>query len=130
MDTAHHRQVVETLWQAFNALDFEAAAAVLHEDFICEWPQSQERIRGKANFIAVNQAYPGQWTIRILKAVACGQEVVTEVEVDLIKPDGAQQLDRAVSFFTLRDGKIIFLREFWPEPYAAPDWRAQWVEKL
>lgn len=123
-------EVVRTLWQAFDRLDFEQAREVLHEDFVCEWPQSRERIRGVDNFIRVNQHYPGRWRIYILKIVAAGDEVVTEVEVELTAENGAVRQDRAVSFFKLRDGKIVYLREYWPEPFAAPDWRSQWVEMM
>lgn len=122
--------VVRTLWQAFDRLDFELAREVLHTDFVCEWPQSRERIRGVDNYLAVNRHYPGKWRIYILRVVADADEVVTEVEVELTAENGAVRQDRAVSFFRLRDGKIAYLREYWPEPYAAPDWRAQWVEMM
>ncbi len=122
--------VVRTLWQAFDRLDFDLAREVLHEDFVCEWPQSRERIRGVDNFVAVNRHYPGRWRIYILRVVADADEVVTEVEVELTAENGAVRQDRAVSFFRLRGGKIAYLREYWPEAYAAPDWRAQWVEMM
>lgn len=121
-------QTVKKLWQAFNERDWPAAAAILHEDFVCEWWQSRERIRGRANFIAINRYYPGQWTIRLLQVIDAGDKVVSEVEVALVSPEGVTQYDRAVSFFTLYAGKIITLQEYWPAPYPAPDWRRQWVE--
>ena len=43
--------------------------------------------------------------------------------------DGVQRA-RCISFFTVRDGKIIRQVEFWPEPYAAPATRAHLVEPL
>lgn len=125
-----NEEVVRILWQAFDRLDFDLAREVLHADFVCEWPQSRERIRGAENFIAVNRNYPGKWRIYILRIVADADEVVTEVEVELTAENGAVRQDRAVSFFRLRDGRIAYLREYWPEPFAAPDWRAQWVEKM
>lgn len=125
-----NENVVRALWQAFDDLDFEQAAALLHPGFVCDWPQSNERIRGIENYIMVNKFYPGQWRIKIVRLVAGGDEIVSEVEVQLTTPQGEAQLHRAVSFFTLRDGKIAHLREYWPEPYLAPDWRAQWVEVL
>jgi len=62
--------------------------------------------------------------------VASDDEVVTEVEVELTADNGAVRQNRTVSFFKLRDGKIAYLREYWPESYAAPDWRRQWVEAM
>lgn len=125
-----NEDVVRALWTAFDVRDFERAASLLHPDFICDWPQSNERIRGVTNFIAVNKFYPGQWQIKVVRVVSSGAEVVTEVEVTLTPPAGEARLDHAVSFFTLHDSKIAHVREYWPEPYPAPDWRAQWVEIL
>jgi ketosteroid isomerase-like protein len=119
-----NRQAVERLWQAFDTLDFEAAGEVLHDDFIAEWPQSRERMH-KDNFLAVNKHYPGSWHITILRIIAEGDQVATEVRIDI---DG--RTDYAVSFYELRDGKIIKETDYWPEPYEAPAWRAQWVEKM
>ena len=65
-----------------------------------------------------------------LGMVADADEVVTEVEVELTADNGAVRQDRAVSFFRLRDGRIAYLREYWPESYTAPGWRAQWVERM
>lgn len=116
--------VVLELWNAFGRLDFEAAAALLADDFVCEWPQSGEIIRGRANFIAINANYPGEWRIRVVRVVDGGDEVVTEAEATW----GDQQAS-AISFFRLRNGQITHLREFWPEPYPPQEWRSAWVEK-
>ena len=120
-----NQQTVEQLWHSFDAFDFEAAGHLLSDDFVCEWPQSRERIRGRENFVAVNANYPGRWRITIERIVACGNTVVTDVS--LVSGD---ETARAVSFFELRDGKIVKETDYWPEPYAAPESRAQWVEPM
>ena len=119
------REAVEGLWRAINARDFNAAGDLLHDDFVCEWPQSRERIRGRANFIAVNRDYPGDWSITVRRIVAGGDQAATEVNIRI---DG--RTDVAVSFFELRDGKILRETDYWPEPYDAPAWRARWVEAM
>jgi ketosteroid isomerase-like protein len=124
MHENRNQQVVERLWQAFDTLDFEAAGEVLHDDFIAEWPQSRERMH-KDNFLVVNKNYPGTWHITILRIIAEGDQVASEVKIDI---DG--RTDYAVSFYELRDGKIIKETDYWPEPYEAPAWRARWVEKI
>jgi len=40
------------------------------------------------------------------------------------------QQARVISFFTMKDGKISRMVEFWPEPFPAPDNRRHLVEKL
>jgi len=36
----------------------------------------------------------------------------------------------AVSFFTIVDGRINHLLEWWPEPYEPPAWRAHLLERV
>ena len=117
-----NRRVVLALWRAFDARDWDAAAALLHEDVVVDWPLSGERIRGRENVLAVNRHYPCDWAISVRRTVAEGDDVVSHVAVRL---DG--RTDHALSFFRLRDGRIAAVTEWWPEPYPAPEWRARWV---
>ena len=121
------KQLLEQFWQTMESNDFYAVAQLLHDDFILEWVQSGERIRGRENFAKLNTAYPteGTWHFTIHSIVADGDEVVTDVSVT----DGTLH-DRVITFSTIRDGKIWKQVEFWPEPFAAPEWRKQWVEKI
>jgi ketosteroid isomerase-like protein len=122
-----NRHVVERLWQAFDARDFDGAGASYHEEAIVEWPLSRERIRGRANIVAVNRNYPGEWTITIRRIVVEGDQAASEVEVLI---DGRSEI--ALSFYDFRDGRIIRETDWWPEPtpYAAPAGRAEWVESM
>src|SRR5262245_3165229 len=129
MPALNNRQIVEQFWQRLSAFDFEGAGELLHDEYICEWPQSRERIRGRANFVALNAAYPGRWVIAIQRLVASGDQVVSEVAMtNQLAPGEAPVV--AVSFFELQHGKIRYDRAYWPEPYPAPADRAQWVEPL
>ena len=107
--------------------DFESVRSVLADDFVCEWPQSAERIRGGAAFARINAEYPahGPWQFRIGRLVAHGASVVTEVAIT----DGVQRAT-AISFFEVADGRIARLTEFWPEPYAAPANRRHLTEPM
>ncbi len=123
----NNKQTLENFWDTMAANDFYAVAQLLDEDYILEWPQSGERVRGRDNFAAINTFYPaeGKWTFKINHIAADGDMVVTDVSVS----DG-KRLDRAITFSTVRDGKICKQVEFWPESFEAPAWRAQWVEKI
>lgn len=107
--------------------DFRSVGEFLHDDFVLEWPQSGERIRGRANFVAVNENYPtqGRWEFTIHRILAEDNEVVSDIEVT----DGVIA-GRAITFSTVQDGKIIRQVEFWPDPFEAPAWRASWVERM
>jgi hypothetical protein len=105
--------------------DFQSVAAVLSPEFVLEWPQSRERIRGVQNFARMNQEYPanGPWRFTINRVVGTESEAVSDVTVT----DGVQTA-RAVSFFEVSEGKIARIVEFWPESYPAPANRAHLVE--
>jgi ketosteroid isomerase-like protein len=125
--TQESKQVVEHFWMTMQTNDFRRVGELLHDDYILEWPQSGERIRGRANFIAVNENYPahGRWEFTVHQIVAEGDRVVSDVDVT----DGVVR-GRVITFSTVREGRILHQTEFWPDPYEAPEWRAQWVERL
>ncbi len=116
---------VEHLWELFDRRDYEATAPLLHSDFMMNWPQSRERIRGAANFIAINRHYPGIWRTRLKELIVdrSGQTIAAEVTVS----DETVSVT-CIGFYCLKDGLIWRGTEYWPEPYPAPTWRAQWVE--
>lgn len=106
--------------------DFKSAGEFLHDDYVLEWPQSGEKIRGRAAFVAVNENYPaqGRWEFTIHQIIAEGEEVVSDVGVT----DGVVT-GRAITFSIIQNGKIIHQTEFWPDPFEPPAWRAEWIEK-
>ncbi len=120
-------ETVREFWRLMATNDFASVAAVLAPEFVLEWPQSQERIRGPERFARMNAEYPAQgpWRFTIHRLVGGGTEAVSDVGVT----DGTQ-VARALSFFTVVDGRITRLVEFWPEPYDAPANRAHLVERM
>lgn len=119
--------VAERYWQLMKTNDFRSVGSVLSDDFVIEWPQSTERILGRDNYAAMNEEYPahGRWEFQINRVVGNDIEVVTDVSVT----DGVQNA-RAISFFTIRDGKIVKIVEFWPEPFAARADRKHLVQMM
>ena len=119
------REIVERLWDAFEARDWDLARSLLHDDFELEWPHTGEAIRGASNFMEMNRAFPGDWHLRVLRVVAEGDTVVSEVEATV---EG--DVEFAVSFFEVRRGRIARLREYWVTPgyQDPPAWRARWTE--
>lgn len=125
MDAAE--RVVRHFWSLMQENHFTAVGAVLSDDFLLEWPQSGECIRGRANFAAMNAAYPahGPWRFDVRRLIAQPHGVVTETDVT----DGVQGA-RAITFFELRDEKIARIVEYWPDPFAPRPDRAAWVEPM
>jgi ketosteroid isomerase-like protein len=127
MDERDAGQVAEAVWKALQAGDWEAAGGYLHDDFVQEWPQSGERIVGRDNAIAINQNFPGGLpTMRFRRTLADGDLAVLELE--LTYADGSRYL--GMSVLELRDGKVVKETDYFAQPFQAPQWRAQWVERM
>jgi hypothetical protein len=118
---------VREFWRLMATNEFWLVRQVLASEFVLEWPQSKERIRGAENFIQVNAEYPahGRWNFTIQRLVASVGEVVTQVAVT----DGTQSAV-AISFFQVVSGKIVRVVEYWPESFAPATNRAHLTEPL
>ena len=124
MGTEGNRQTVERLWQLMEKQDWGAAGSLLHDDFVQEWPQSGERIRGRDNAMAINQNYPGFPTSTVGRILATGDLVTSEIVLDY-----GGQIYHGVSIFEFRDGLIVKETDYFAQPFQAPSWRARWVER-
>jgi SnoaL-like protein len=121
-------QVVRELWTRAQARDWTGLGDLIAEDAIVDWPVSNERIVGRANYVAIDREYPEGWEIRILRIIGAGNEAVSEVQVL------HQHLGdfRAVSLWTVKDGQIVHGTEYWTSPGSEqprPD-RAAYTERL
>jgi ketosteroid isomerase-like protein len=144
MSDESHRLKVERFFDCINQRDFDGMQDVVHEDFVQEWPQSGERIRGLANVRAVLANYPGlpdidvkkihgsgdRWFVSpsytLLRVTGTGDQYTTEQLLHY--PNGEQW--HVVGIFEFRDGKVAKLTNYFAAPFSAPEWRSQWVEKM
>ncbi|MEL6125645.1 MAG: nuclear transport factor 2 family protein [Pseudomonadota bacterium] len=121
------RETVLRFWQMMSTNDWEAAAAFLAEEYVCDWPQSGERIVGRANFIAIQANYPanGPWRFTIRHVSGGAHHASTDVHVT----DGTIEAT-ALTFSTVENGLITRQTEYWPDPMPRPAWRAQWITDI
>jgi ketosteroid isomerase-like protein len=120
-----NRRVVERLIAALNAGRVEEMDELFHDDAVMEYPQSGERIVGAENRRGVYGNFPGLPNIAPRELRAVGDLVVAEATLTY----GGDARYESVFVFELRDGKIARETAYWSEPFDAPDWRAQWVER-
>jgi hypothetical protein len=120
-------EVVEKYWQLMMTNNFRSVGSLLHDQVVLDWPQSNERIRGRDNLAAMNEEYPahGRWEFVVNRIVGNDTEAVSDVSVT----DGVQKA-RAISFFAVSEGKIVRITEFWPEDSPASANRKHLVEKI
>lgn len=141
------RELVELRNTAINRGDWAALEALTHPDYVEEYPQSGERIRGGANVRAILENYPGgltesesrapevygpeeRWVVApnfsVIKVTGTG-DVYTSV-VGAKYPDGSQWF--IVSLFRMSDGMMRSATTYFAPEFPAPDWRAPFVERM
>jgi ketosteroid isomerase-like protein len=131
---SYNREVVEQLQHALESGDIDkmsrAIAEVTGDDFVQEWPQSGERIVGSDAAIRFNAMYERATRTRpkheIARLVGEGDHYVLEGTIDY--GDGTPV--SYVGIAELRDGKLVKLTDYFANPFAAPAWRADIVERM
>lgn len=145
------REIVEAYAQAVYKVDPAALDALLADDVIEDYPQSGERVRGKANMAAIILNYPGlqrdedwrgrtkvdkvvgeedRWVSgpdwRLTKIVGTGDHYTLTGRIRY--PNGS--VWHIAQLVELRNGKIARLTSYFAEAFEAPAWRARWVERV
>jgi hypothetical protein len=80
VDEASVRAALECYW-LYAPRDQEIAHAMYHDDAVLEFPQSEERFEGKANFIAWRSIYPAAVECMIGRIRGQGSFWVAEVRI-------------------------------------------------
>lgn len=106
--------------------DFGLLGSLRHPDWQMIWPQSGERITNHDAYVRMRTNRPeGQPRVEPLGIGGC--DSCWWAEQVLHYADGRQWL--GVSIIELRDGLIWRERVYCAEPFEAPAWRADWVER-
>ena len=129
LEQLDERQAQRSLEEMFSTLSAEKEYALRYGDCAMEMPQSGERIRGPENMRAFQQAFASNSTppsIRIRRVLVRAGLWVVEGVNDY----GEGQVFSVVLFIELRDGKMWRDTRYYAEPFEAPEWRAQWVERM
>jgi len=120
MPAAHPLQVVRSVWSLFQARDWAAARALMHDDLQVQWWASGETLRGADTYIAVNAEYPEGWTIHLVEtSLLADGRVLTLVRVNH-PPHGTYLVQQTMQ---VRDGRLLQGAELWATCEAAPTWR-------
>ena len=131
---ADNRTTVEQFLKAMAANDIEAQERLLSDDFVEEYPQSGEVIRGKENRRAIMENYPGGAPRETSTAGAKPKPPILTGAGDnftaagqITYPNG--ETWQVVSLIEVRDGTIRKMTSYFGAPFEAPAWRAPYVEK-
>ena len=119
------RAALEQHWAASDANDFETEHRIYHEDAVLEYPQSRERIRGRVNIQTTRSIQPNRKRFTVQRIIGGGDLWVTEF---ILTYDGKPSY--TVSIMEFRDDKVARETQYFADPFVAPAWRAQWVERM
>jgi hypothetical protein len=122
------QQAYRFLTELFSNQSREEVYEVNHpDDYTMEMPQSGEAIRVRENMRRFQEAYPGgPPSLRLRRVLVRDGLWVVEA---LYERGGGQVFDM-VMIMELKDGKIWRDRRYYAEPFEAPEWRTQWVERV
>jgi hypothetical protein len=125
-EDAKNLAALDTHWRASAAGDTNAEHDIYADDSICDYPQSGERILGRANLQALRSHHPGKPSgFNIRRVVGTGNLWVTEYTI-LYQGQSAY----TVSIMEFRDGKVVRETQYFADPFEAPAWRSQWVQPI
>jgi ketosteroid isomerase-like protein len=118
------RAALDQHWAASEANDFETEHCIYHEDAVLDYPQSGERTRGRRNIQGQRASQPSKKTFTVQRIIGGGDLWVTEY---IITYDGKPSY--TVSIMEFRGDKVARETQYFADPFPAPAWRAQWVER-
>ena|SRR6266478_2007490 len=141
-----NREVVDRYARAAVERDADTLDQLRHPDYVSEYPQSGERIRGPRNARAILDNYPGgvppaanvlvkgsedQWVATpvgtLLRIIGTG-DVYTAL-FTAVYPGDARPW-HMMGIFELRDSKVAKETIVFGAPFDPPAWRSKWVERM
>jgi ketosteroid isomerase-like protein len=120
------REALTAHWRASAAGDLDAEHDIYHDDVICDYPQSGERIAGRTNLQALRGHHPDKpsgFDVRRIQGE--GNLWVTEYSIAY-----TGRAAYTVSIMEFRNGKVVHETQYFSDPFEAPAWRSQWVQPI
>ncbi len=122
-------EILEALnrhWLASAAGDVNAEHDIYDDDAICDYPQSGERILGRSNLQALRSHHPGKPSGFNVKRILGKRYLwITEYTITY-----QEQPVHTVSIMEFRNAKVVHETQYFAEPFEAPAWRSQWVQRI
>jgi SnoaL-like domain len=119
------RAALDLHWAASDNNDFETEHLIYHEDAVLEYPQSGERTRGRSNIQNQRANQPSNKRFSIRRIIGSGDIWVTEF---ILTYDSKPSY--TVSIMEFSGDKVARETQYFADPFVAPAFRAQWVERM
>jgi hypothetical protein len=125
MDEREIRAALDRHWAASDANDFDAEHRIYRDDAVLEYPQSGERIRGRANIQSSRAAQPNQKRFTVRRILGAGDLWITEF---VLTYDGRPSFTVSIMEFVV--GQVARETQYFADSFAPGPSRAQWVERM
>ena len=120
------REALNAHWHASAAGDLDAEHDIYADDAICDYPQSGERIVGRTNLQALRGHHPGKPSgFDVRRIQGQGNLWITEYNITY-----SGRVAYTVSIMEFRNDKVVHETQYFADPFEAPDWRSQWVQRM
>jgi ketosteroid isomerase-like protein len=119
------RAALQRHWDASDVNDFDTEHEIYRADAVLDYPQSGERIRGRANIQASRSAQPNLKRFTVRRMLGSGDLWVSEL---VMTYDG--QPSYVVSIMEFDAGQVVHESQYFGDPFEPGPSRAQWVERI
>ena len=123
MEDREIRVALERHWAASDANDFAVEHEIYRDDAVLHYPQSGERIRGRAKIQESRTVQPNEKRFSVQRIIGNGQLWVSEL---VLSYDGAPSY--TVSIMEFSDGKVARETQYFGDPFKPGSSRAHLVE--
>ncbi|MBV8790290.1 MAG: nuclear transport factor 2 family protein [Mycobacterium sp.] len=118
------RAALQRHWEASDANDFATEHQIYRADAVLEYPQSGERIKGRANIQASRTAQPNEKRFTLRRMLGGGGLWVSELVLTY-----DEQPFYVVSIMEFEDGEVVHETQYFADPFEPGPSRAQFVER-
>jgi hypothetical protein len=119
------RAALDQHWAASDANDFVTEHLIYLEDAVLDYPQSGERTRGRSNIQNQRASQPSNKRFSVRRIIGSGDLWVTEY---ILTYDNKPSYTVSIMEFT--GVKVAHETQYFADPFPAPAFRAQWVERM
>jgi hypothetical protein len=112
-------------WAASDANDFGTEHQIYRTDAVLDYPQSGERIRGRANIEASRAAQPNTKRFSVRRTLGSGDLWVSEL---IMTYDGHPNY--VISIMEFEGLEVVHETQYFTEAFEPGPSRAQWVERM